>query len=72
MKKVFLDYSDWKTILFGETGLPLMEQELFDYIAKLASCADVTVILTEGEKPAWVLKYNNNTGKFSESQIGEI
>lgn len=25
MKKVFLDYSDWKAILFGDSGLPLMD-----------------------------------------------
>ena len=69
MKKVFLDYTDWKAILFGETGLPVMEQELFDYISKLASRNDVTVILTENAKPAWVLKYDNQTGQFTENQI---
>ena len=69
MKKIFLDYLDWKAILFGETGLPSMEQELFDYISKLASRADVTVILTENEKPAWVLKYDTKTGQFAENQI---
>jgi len=69
MKKVFLDYTDWKAILFGETGLPLMEQELFDNISKLASRPDVTVILTENEKPTWVLKYDKQTGQFTENQI---
>lgn len=49
-----------------------MEQELFDNISKLASRSDVTVILTENEKPACVLKYDTNTGKFSEYQIGVI
>jgi hypothetical protein len=49
-----------------------MEQELYDNISKLASRNDVTVILTENEKPAWVLKYDTNTGKFSEYQIGVI
>ena len=72
MKKVFLDYSDWKAILFGETGLHLMEQELYDNMSKLASRNDVTVILTENEKPAWVLKYDTNTGKHSEYQVGVI
>lgn len=72
MKKVLLDYSDWRAILFGETGLPSMEQVLFDYISKLASRSDVNVILIENEKPAWVLKYYTKTGEFSEYQIGEI
>jgi hypothetical protein len=72
MKKVLLDYSDWRAILFGETGLQTIEQELFDYISKLASRSDVDVILSENEKPAWVLKYDTNTGEFSEYQIGEI
>lgn len=72
MKKLFLDYIGWKAILFGETGLLQMEQELFDYISKLASREDVTVILTEDEKPTWVLKYDTETGKFSECQIGEL
>lgn len=49
MKKVFLDYSGRKTILFGEIGLPLIEQELYDNISKLASRSEVTVILTENE-----------------------
>ncbi len=69
MKKVFLDYTAWKAILFGETGLPVMEQELFDYISKLASRNDVTVILTENDKPTWVLKYDKQTGLFTENQI---
>lgn len=69
MKKIFLDYLDWKAILFGETGLPLMEQELFEYISKLASRDDVTVILTENEKPTWVLKYDTQSGLFTENQI---
>lgn len=69
MKKVFLDYSDWKAILFGETGLPSLEKDLFDYISKLTSRSDVTVILTENDKPAWVLKYDMETGKFSEFHI---
>lgn len=72
MKKIFLDYSDWKTILFGETGLPLMEQELFDNISKLASCADVTVILTEDNKPTRVLRYDTKSRNFTEFKIGEI
>lgn len=69
MKKVFLDYTDWKAILFGETGLPLMEQELYDNISKLASRNDVRVILTENNKPAWVLKYDTQTGQSTENQI---
>lgn len=69
MKKVFLDYTDWKAILFGETGLPLMEQELYDNISKLASRTDVIVILTENDKPTWVLKYDTQTGQFTENQI---
>jgi len=69
MKKVFLDHTDWKAILFGETGLPVMEQELFDYISKLASRNDVTVILTENDKPTLVLKYDKQTGLFTENQI---
>jgi len=72
VKKVFLDYSDWKAILFDQTGLPLMEQELFDYISKLASRSDVNVILKENEKPAWVLKYDTKTVAFSAYQIGAI
>lgn len=72
MKKVFLDYSEWKTILFGVTGLPSIDQELYDYISKLASRNDVIIILTENEKPTWKLKYDTKTGKFSEFQIGEI
>jgi len=69
MKKIFLDYMDWKAILFGETSLPLMEQELFDNISRLASLADVTVILTENEKSTCVLKYKKQTAQFTEHQI---
>ncbi len=69
MKKVFLDYTDRKAILFGETGLPLMEQELYDNISKLSSRTDVIVILTENDKPARVLKYDTQTGQFTENQI---
>lgn len=69
MKKVFLDYSDWKVILFGGTGLPAMEQELYDYISKLASHKDILVILTENEKQTWVLKYDTKTKLFNEYHI---
>ncbi|MFZ4399685.1 MAG: hypothetical protein ACOYO1_06605 [Bacteroidales bacterium] len=70
MKKVFLDYSDWKAILFCETGLHLMEQELLDYISKLASRKDVTVVLNENEKPVWILKYDVEKEKFNTFPIG--
>ncbi|MCF7802496.1 MAG: hypothetical protein K9N34_10835 [Candidatus Marinimicrobia bacterium] len=72
MKQIFLDYLDWKVILFGETGLPLTEKELFDYISKLASRDDTRVILTEKGIPVCELKYDIETGKFAEYKIGKI
>jgi glucose-6-phosphate-specific signal transduction histidine kinase len=69
MLKLYLDYLEWKAILFGETNLPQMEKELFDNISKLASSSSVTVILTENDKPVLVLKYDNESGRYSEHQI---
>jgi glucose-6-phosphate-specific signal transduction histidine kinase len=69
MLKLYLDYLEWKAILFVETNLPQMEKELFDNISKLASSSNVTVILTENDKPVLVLKYDNESGRYSEHQI---
>lgn len=67
MKKITLDYSDWKSIIQDGTGLPIMEQELYDFISKLASRSDVKVILTVDEKPLLLLKFESE--KFHEYKI---
>ena len=48
-----------------------MEQEIIEKIADLASCKDVNVILTESEKPVWLLTYDKVAEKFIKNQIGE-
>jgi hypothetical protein len=44
-----------------------MEQELYDFISKLASRSDVKVILTVDEKPLLLLKFEYE--KFHEYKI---
>ena len=69
MRKIFLDSSDWKAILLGETGFPQMENELYSIMKDLGSRSDVVIILTEDNKAEMVLKYDINTGKFSEYSL---
>jgi hypothetical protein len=69
MKKIFLNSGDWKTILLGATGFPQMEVELYSIMKSLANRNDVVIILTEDDKPVTVLKYDENTDKFSEYRI---
>lgn len=71
MKKVFIDYDGWSAIFLGETGLPLMEDELYEILKKLASREDVVVVLRQNDKPLSVLKYNNKTSKFEELPIDD-
>jgi hypothetical protein len=67
-----LEYLDWEPIIFGQVVPSVIEQELLNYIIKLASCAYITLILTENGKPSWVLKYEIDSGKFYKDQIGKI
>ena len=46
-----------------------MEVELYSIMKDLASRSDVVIILTEDDKPEMVLKFDENTDKFSEYSI---
>jgi hypothetical protein len=72
MRKITLDFLGWKTILFEETGLPLMEQELRDVLKEWASNKDLKVILAENDLPTWILNYNIKTNKFETLPIGKL
>lgn len=69
MKKIYLDYNDWHDILFGNTGLPNMQEQLLNYIGELAIRDDVRVIITRNGEQEIVLNYDPDTGKFSEHAI---
>jgi adenosine/AMP kinase len=69
MRKIVLNSSDWKTILLGATGFHQMEDELYSIMKSLANRSDVVIILTEDDKPEMVIKYDENTDKFSEYSI---
>ncbi|MFZ4399687.1 MAG: hypothetical protein ACOYO1_06615 [Bacteroidales bacterium] len=72
MRKITLDFLGWKTILFKETGLPLMEQELRDVLKEWASNKDLKVILAENDLPTWILNYNIKTNKFETLPIVKL
>lgn len=69
MKKIYLDYNDWHDILFGNTGLPNMQEQLLNFIGELAIRDDVRVIITPNGEQEVVLNYDPDTGKFSEHAI---
>ncbi len=69
MRKIFLDSDDWKSILYGATGFPKMEAELYSIMRDLDSRSDVVIIRTEDYKPEMVLKFDEITGKFSKFSI---
>jgi len=71
MKKVYIDYDAWSAIFLGETGLPLMEEELYEILKKLASLEDVVVVLRQNNEQLFVLKFNVNTSKFEELPIDD-
>ena len=69
MKKIIISYDDWNDILFQNTGLPLMEKELFDIIYKLTIRNDTKVVLTIEDKPEYVLTFDKNSNKFIKNPI---
>lgn len=69
MKKIYLDYNDWHDILFSNTGLPNMQEQLLIFIGELAIRNDVRVILLLNGEQELVLNYDTNTRKFSENAI---
>jgi len=64
-----IDNSDWESILEGSTGIPVSAEEIIDGVKHFASLKDIKVILTENDKPVWLLKYDKTEDKFIKHQL---
>lgn len=64
-----IDNSDWEAIIECSTGIPVSAEEIIVGVKHFASLKDVKVILTENEKPVWLLKYDKTEDKFIKHQI---
>lgn len=64
-----INYDDWKTLESNSTGLPIMNNELIEAIAKLASNESIVIVLTIENNPAYILKYDTSLNLFTEHKI---
>ena len=67
--RINMKYDDWKNIENNSTGLPMMNNELIETIAKLASNEDVDVILTIESNPEYILNFDHTQNLFIELKI---
>lgn len=64
-----INYDDWKTLENNSTGLPIMNDELIEAIAKLASNESIIIELTIENNTEYILKYDATLNLFTEHKI---